>query len=225
MVSNASMLFSISIIEYIVVLLFECRFAGEIVFLSDFRAKFSLGAPRFFPEAWSLSVEECFYLIFPLVTVILIRCKLKPAVAYLASGALLLVLSIVLRFAYAFIEPSLSWDAGVRKVVIFRFDSLMFGIYLSWFVGCIDSINWKRLLFLLGLGCLLASMVAYFSLDHNYSYFLKTIEFSITSIGFALIIPYMLDIRFSERNIVGTFFKKRRSGLIPYIFQIFLFTA
>lgn len=164
--------------------------------------------PDFFPEAWSLSVEEWFYLLFPLVIVVLIKCKLRPVSAYLASGACLLIFSTMLRFICAFIEPSLSWDSGIRKVVVFRFDALMFGIYLSWFIGYINSIKQRRVLFLLGLGALLVSAVTYFSLDHDYSYFLKTIGFSITSIGFTLIIPYMLNFRVAERSIFGAFFKK-----------------
>ncbi|MGB5062682.1 MAG: acyltransferase [Candidatus Competibacter sp.] len=164
--------------------------------------------PEFFPEAWSLSVEEYFYLIFPLVIVILIKCKLKPKTSYLASGAFLLIFSTILRCYYAFIEPSLTWDADIRKVVVFRFDSLMFGIYLSWFISYINSVNQKKFLFLLGLSALLVSIGAYFSLNHDHSYFLKTIEFSITSIGFSLIIPYMLDFQWAEQNIVGVFFKR-----------------
>ncbi|MDG4555313.1 MAG: acyltransferase [Candidatus Competibacter sp.] len=164
--------------------------------------------PDFFPEAWSLSVEEYFYLVFPLIITILIRCKIKPENSYLYSGAFLLIFSTALRFYYAFVEPSLVWDADIRKVVVFRFDSLMSGIYLSWFIDHIHSANLKKNLFLLGLSALSVSMVAYFSLDHDRSYFLKTIEFSITAIGFALIIPCMLDFRLAKKNIVGVFFKK-----------------
>ena len=189
--------------------------------------------PIFFPEAWSLSVEEYFYLIFPLVIVILIKCKLKPASAYLTSGILLLMFSTALRFSYAFLEPSLIWDADIRKVVIFRFDSLMYGVYLSWLIGYMNSINQKKLLFLLGLSALLVSMAAYFSLDHDRSYFLKTIEFSITSVGFALIIPYMLDFQCAERNAIGCFLRKTAlwsysmylSNFFLYsIFQKFIFS-
>lgn len=111
--------------------------------------------PEFFPEAWSLSVEEWFYLLFPLVIVVLIKCKLRPVSAYLASGACLLIFSMMLRFICAFIEPSLSWDSGIRKVVVFRFDALMFGIYLSWFIGYINSIKQRRVLFFVGIGRLI----------------------------------------------------------------------
>lgn len=164
--------------------------------------------PIFFPEAWSLSVEEYFYLVFPLVLLVLMRCKLKPINAYLIGGTFLLIFSTALRFFYAFIEPSLTWDANIRKVVIFRLDSLMYGIYLSWFINYINLASQKKLLFFLGISALLISMTAYFSLAHNHSYFLKTVEFSITSIGFSLIIPYMLDFQFAEKKIVGAFFKK-----------------
>jgi len=64
------------------------------------------------------------------------------------------------------------------------------------------------MLFLVGLAALFLSMAAYFSLDHNRSYFLKTIGFSITSMGFILIMPYMLDFRLGERNYFNSFFRK-----------------
>ncbi len=96
--------------------------------------------PEFFPEAWSLSIEEYFYLIFPILIMLLLKCGLKPATAYLAGGTVLLLFSTILRLIVA-LEPSLTWDGSIRKVVIFRFDSLMYGVYLSFFI---DRIRRKR---------------------------------------------------------------------------------
>lgn len=164
--------------------------------------------PDFFPEAWSLSVEEYFYLIFPILILLLLKCGLRPVIAYLTGGTILLLFSTMLRLVYVVIEPSLSWDSGIRKVVIFRFDSLMYGVYLSIFIDRIRRVDQRKSLFFIGLIALLASMIAYFSLDPDHSFFLKTFQFSITSIGFMLVIPYMLDFRLAERTFVGNFFRK-----------------
>ena len=164
--------------------------------------------PDFFPEAWSLSIEECFYLIFPILIIILISCGLKPKIACLISGAILLIFSTILRLVFVINEPLLTWDLGVRKIVIFRFDALMYGVFLTFFIDQIRLAKQQKMLFLVGLAALLVSMTAYFSLDHNRSYFLKTIGFSITSVGFILIMPYMLDFRLGERNYFSGFFRK-----------------
>lgn len=164
--------------------------------------------PDFFPEAWSLSIEEYFYLIFPISLVFLLKGSLKPMAACLIAGAVLLLFSTILRLVWVICEPSLTWDSGVRKVIIFRFDSLMYGVYLSFFIDRINVLKQKRIFFIIGLIFLIISMIAYFNLEHDHSYFLKTIEFSITSIGFMLIIPYMLSFRFAEQYSIGNFFKK-----------------
>lgn len=164
--------------------------------------------PSFFPEAWSLSIEEYFYLIFPVLIIILINFGLKARVAFLVSGIILLIFSTMLRLIFVMLEPLLTWDSGVRKIVIFRFDALMYGVFLAFFIDKISVINKEKMLFLIGLSILLVSMVAYFILDHDSSFFLKTIEFSITSFGFILAIPYMLKFRIGERNFFNGFFRK-----------------
>lgn len=164
--------------------------------------------PGFFPEAWSLSIEEYFYLLFPILILLLLKRGLKPATAYLAGGSVLLLFSTVLRLVFVALEPSLNWDSGIRKIVIFRFDSLMYGVYLSFFIDRIRRSGQQKSLFFIGIIALLASMVAYFSLDPDRSYFLRTFEFSITSIGFMLIIPWMLDFRLAEPGFIGRFFRK-----------------
>lgn len=164
--------------------------------------------PVFFPEAWSLSIEEYFYLLFPIMIWMLIKARLKPETAYLAGGALLLLFSTLLRLTSAALEPSLLWDAGIRKVVIFRLDALIYGIYLSCFIDQIRIRNWQNQLLIIGLIALSISMFAYFNLDQDHSYFLKTLQFSLTSAGFTLVVPYMLDLRMTERSILGWFFRK-----------------
>ena len=164
--------------------------------------------PAFFPESWSLAVEEYFYLLFPLAIVLLRKVRLQPATAYLTAGALLFLGPTVLRLVDAALDPALSWDGGIRKVVIFRLDALMYGIYLSWFIDRIWRGRWQKPLFGLGVICLAISLLGYFRLDFDHSYFLKTVEFSVTSLGFMLIVPWMLELKLAERTSIGGLLRK-----------------
>lgn len=164
--------------------------------------------PAFFPESWSLAVEEYFYLLFPLTIVALTRVRVRPTTAYLAAGAILFLGPTLLRLVEAARDPALSWDGGIRKVVIFRLDALMYGIYLSWFIDRIWRGRWQKPLFGLGLACLAISLLGYFALDFDRSYFLKTVEFSITSLGFMLIVPRLLELKLAERTPIGCALRK-----------------
>jgi peptidoglycan/LPS O-acetylase OafA/YrhL len=114
--------------------------------------------PEFFPEAWSLAVEEWFYLLTPLV----LYCstwapKLNRPWFFLFLILLLLVASAAFRiwrvqyFGYLSIE---SWDQGLRKQVITRMDSLMLGV-LGAYAACFWNRLWNsrpKLLLLGGIG-------------------------------------------------------------------------
>lgn len=91
--------------------------------------------PRWFQEAWSLSVEEWFYLTIPLLILVchrLFRSGTR-SVPYLCIAVILLV--PLIRMDRAFSMDVLSfddWDLYFRKQVITRLDSLMFGVLGAW---------------------------------------------------------------------------------------------
>ena len=86
--------------------------------------------PQFFNEAWSLAVEEVFYLLAPLVALALLPLARSRGrvLAMLAIGALLLGLFRV-EYVRAF-NPQ--WDMGVRKVVLLRLDCIVYGVLAAY---------------------------------------------------------------------------------------------
>jgi len=82
-----------------------------------------------FPEAWSLAVEEWFYLVAPLL--LLGFARLLPVhLAYMAMAGLLVVVPLVYRLAFvAVTDPS--WDDGVRKIVLLRLDAIGVGVLVA----------------------------------------------------------------------------------------------
>ena len=101
--------------------------------------------PNFFTEAWSLSIEEYAYIIGPLLLFLLMRCFKKTD-----SNTLFLKVTIGIIVVVAFFRiynhltitciQDYEWSNAVRKVVVFRIDSIYYG-----FLGAFLSINYSRL--------------------------------------------------------------------------------
>ncbi|HXZ15575.1 MAG TPA: acyltransferase, partial [Roseiarcus sp.] len=87
----------------------------------------SANAVDFYPVAWSLAVEEWFYVLFaPLLFLIarVLRRSDRRAEAVFAILVILVVASL-----RAFAAPS-DWDLDVRRVTLFRIDSIVWGFLL-----------------------------------------------------------------------------------------------
>jgi peptidoglycan/LPS O-acetylase OafA/YrhL len=101
-----------------------------ILFLQNFDTPFT----GFFWESWSLSVEEWFYVFFPLV----LWGIYKVAYRFLSKGfifavALLLLLSLPLILRYLSWQqlPATNyfdWDIYYRKIVVLRLDAIGYGV-------------------------------------------------------------------------------------------------
>lgn len=94
----------------------------------------------FFPEAWSLSVEEWFYLVVPVVMLVSIRLfKIPHGTGVLGTAIAILLLVTAFRYyRYTVVEINSGYELELffRKQVITRLDSLMFGVigaYLNFY--------------------------------------------------------------------------------------------
>lgn len=88
--------------------------------------------PDFFPEAWSLSIEEWFYLITPIVIVTFIKIfkiKINSSILITAFG---IILSVTFFRYYRYCSLTSNgietWDLIFRQQVFTRLDSLMYGV-------------------------------------------------------------------------------------------------
>jgi peptidoglycan/LPS O-acetylase OafA/YrhL len=85
-------------------------------------------ATDYFSIAWSLSVEEWFYLVFPPFFMALASILPRKAMrATIAGGAFILLIS-VFRSA---LGDYAQWGSDVRRVVIFRMDAIAWGFLLN----------------------------------------------------------------------------------------------
>jgi peptidoglycan/LPS O-acetylase OafA/YrhL len=87
----------------------------------------------YFPVAWSLSVEEWFYVLFPLTMFGCARLLSRDSDRFCAIVAVgFIALIVVARGALGNYQD---WGADVRRVVAYRIDSIAYGFVLYLLVG------------------------------------------------------------------------------------------
>jgi peptidoglycan/LPS O-acetylase OafA/YrhL len=154
----------------------------------------------FFPEAWSLAVEEWFYLIFPILIFFTFPFKrsYKKSLLYVALIVIVFITAFrFYRFSNVDIDGINDWDLIFRKQVITRLDSLMFGVvgaYISYFHKSL-WIKFKTQLLFIGV---LLFMASKFLLPHFTSIdgiYFCVFSFTLISTGTLFMLPYLSELR------------------------------
>lgn len=147
--------------------------------------------PPVFGEAWSLAVEEMFYLIFPLSLLILGKVISGKRTVLLTVTALLVLVPLSARFvAVELFDPS--WDEGVRKVVLLRLDALMIGVLAGWlsYEHQLPKMLEGARPFVLGAVILVVAIGVFFlaARDIDSNDFARVWLFPMVSVGFVLLV-------------------------------------
>ena len=170
---------------------------GEILAHGFLIRNFSKISLSFFPESWSLAVEEWFYVFFPAVTFLLIRfAKMKVSTALLLSVFAFYTFSLVMRMQGALV-PGAQWTGGQRCTVIFRWDSIMSGVAVAWcahsypefFRRYAKTALWMGVAVSLGVYLSLWKFSAAGVSEAPDTFFAKTFRFTLFPLGFALLLP------------------------------------
>lgn len=169
-----------------------------------FVQNFNTPHPDFFPEAWSLSIEEWFYLLIPcLIFVCLRMLHFKTKNSILLIAILIIGFSTCFRY-YRYInfpDSILEWDINYRKQVLTRLDSLMFGL-----IGAFFSFYYKRIwtkykgsLLVIGILILYIQHFFYNTIDlMNFPIYQCVYSFTITSIGTVFLIPFLSEYKMED---------------------------
>lgn len=166
-----------------------------IVFIQNFRKSH----PLFMQVAWSLAVEEWFYILFP-ITMYFGR-KILPFLTlkrtFLLTIGLFLLIPLLYRIKYGAVfytseSASFLWENLFRKTVIARLDTIAYGVLGSYIYFNLHDYwtKYKNSMFFLGIALL------YFAenkLDTGFLHF--SLFFNVSSIGILLLLPLLNSIR------------------------------
>jgi peptidoglycan/LPS O-acetylase OafA/YrhL len=95
----------------------------------------------YFPIAWSLSVEEWFYVTFPVLIFICARAFRRADMQFALIVVVAFIVAITaLRTVFGDLQ---TWDAQVRRVTLFRIDSIGYGFLLYLIIQRLEA-RWSR---------------------------------------------------------------------------------
>ena len=166
------------------------------LFLQNFSGPFY----GFFWKSWSLSIEEWFYLLFPVILLVTFLVftymKIPKKTMFLVSIIILLVVPFLLRYFKASKINVDDYSLGIRiyKVVIYRLDSIALGI-LAAFIKFRSPRFWYKIrnwTFIAGI------IFSYFLLYRVWPpdvVFTKVFRVFLQSIGCLLLLPKFDSIR------------------------------
>jgi len=188
--------------------------ASYLVFVQNF----AWPMPQFFSLTWSLTIEEWFYFLFPLLILLSIGLGRTPRTAVAVAITLFLLVPPVLRFLL--FDPHGAFDnldPNIRHVVIFRLDSIGFGVlvaYISrWHRTLFAKLAELRWLFLiLAIGCMAFIRLRYFGMPETRG--LVVVYFSIVAFVFAGLIPTFTRLAPTRLKLLNRFIKY--TSLISY---------
>jgi peptidoglycan/LPS O-acetylase OafA/YrhL len=175
----------------------------------------------FFPESWSLAIEEWFYLLFPAALWLGLKMSKRFDAVFLSAAFSFFAFSTVARMLAA-PDPAATWPEELRMVVIYRFDALMIGMFGAW-LSIRFSQPWRHSALLAapaGLLLLIAMYATLWKFENGQlafgedSYFARTFRFTFVSIGFALLLPWASAWKLAGENFGST--AVRRIALWSY---------
>jgi peptidoglycan/LPS O-acetylase OafA/YrhL len=156
----------------------------------------------FFPISYSLSIEEWFYVFFPVLLiamVMLFRKKVSQLLIFFSIAVI--ILAILVRY-YAYSNGPVHWEAEMRKAVMYRADACVYGTLLAGIFHFKKALllRLKWLLFVTGI-LLYGVALLYYLLQYesimNYVFY-----FTIVPVAFSLMIPLFYAIPDTRLRVV-----------------------
>ena len=177
------------------------------VFLQNFASK----SPAFFPESWSLSVEEFAYLLLPFVLFLgtfgIIKNKTKRFLIIVFSLFIIFVFAKVVFTTTQTVSDLTDWNSNLKSVVIYRIDAILVGVLIAW-IRFNFEVFWKKykvLFAFVGIGIFFFLLFGITSSNlriEQSQFFWNVIYLPLTSFGFAFFFPI-----FSEWKVSNSWLK------------------
>lgn len=177
------------------------------VFLHNFLGK----VPAFFPESWSLSVEEFAYLLLPFVLLLLpfgfVKNESKRFLIIVFSLFIIFVFAKVVFNATQTVSNLTYWNSNLKSIVIYRIDAILVGVLVAWIRFNFEAF-WKKYkvhFAFIGIGVFFFFLFGIPSLNlkiEQSQFFWNVIYLPLTSFGFAFFFPI-----FSEWKVSSSWLK------------------
>jgi peptidoglycan/LPS O-acetylase OafA/YrhL len=165
-------------------------------FLQNFKSEVS----NFYPEAWSLSIEEWFYVLFPMILFLFTKCFQKNK-----SIMIGMIFFLFLPLLFRFVFPVNHSDFEFRKLVVYRLDAIVYGVLIA-------NLKFKNNLFfsrtkyhLFTIGLLLLAIISFFKFKNSFTNF-NGLFYSFEALSYCLLIPLIYSLNFPQKSKIAQLF-------------------
>ncbi|TND04845.1 MAG: acyltransferase 3 [Bacteroidetes bacterium] len=161
----------------------------------------------FFPVSYSLAIEEWFYILFPLLFLLLValfRRSQNPYRLLLVTALIFVLVSLGIR-SWLYFEQHAHWDMVMRKSIITRFDSSVYGVMLAILFYRFKDRLLAQANLLLFAGLALHALSLFFRLKYSEGYFYHVIYFTTIPVSFALMIPWFYRLKVNSSFLLKFF--------------------
>ncbi|MGC4040226.1 MAG: acyltransferase [Flavobacterium sp.] len=163
--------------------------------------------PTFFPESWSLSVEEWAYVLLP-VSLLFWEFSLRPKNKnrfFLIITLLLITIFIFLKLIYNATAPKSNldeWNVSLKSVMLYRLDAIFMGVLCAWVSINFEKywIRYKHLSAAIGAGIM---MFMYFGmgilgiLPETFPFVWNVMYLPLASLSIAFFVPFFSQLETS----------------------------
>lgn len=173
----------------------------------------------FFPLSYSLTIEEWFYIIFPILffTIIFLFRKIISFKKMLIITALIFIVGSLVYRLWVYFNLHPHWDTVMRKSILTRLDCTVYGVLLAaWFYSAknkmLSNANW-----LLLCGLALHALSLFFRIKYPEGYFYYVLYFTTIPVSFVMMIPWFYKLKTGNRFLFKLF---TALSLISYSFYL-----
>lgn len=177
----------------------------------------------YFSISWSLSVEEWFYIIFPIFLFIFFKFyKYDDQKLVMFASILFIFLILLIRFININEEE---WGSNVRRVVLFRLDSIVFGFILYFYKDRIKDNLFNKIWLITSI--ILTSIIVFKILEINASkniIFYKMIFHYIVALWGLLVVLffYIIDKKIEKNYLIKFNLFLGRISYSIYLFHLLI---
>ncbi len=173
-----------------------------------FLQNFNTVHPSFFPEAWSLSIEEWFYLLIPIIFFISLKISSKFQNNRIILYSLIAIITVftfyrIYRLDHLHILNYMEWDRFFRKQVITRFDSIVYGVIAAYIYKHHYSlwISNKKTFFFIGIFTIILAKILSLFFVSEIGFYNCVFSFTLLALGTAFTLPYLNNFQ-TNRNLI-----------------------
>lgn len=187
---------------------------------------------HYYPETWSLCVEEWFYVIFPFCILLFFlfgKQRLTKQNFIFITSAIIIITTIArLFYGNDFMQLPPSFWLDYREITFIRLDAIAYGT-LAAYISIFHNEFWKRYknaLFIVGAILLVMNTILIFIIINGYvlsdNIFLSNHNFSLNSIGILLMLSKIETIAIKNKYLIRLFTFTSKISYSMYLIQLSL---